>query len=64
MKFETFLKEFNSLAKLIDYSTREKTFLDNFSKLVKYIDKQNRRLFSEHGIEADICIHKLVRDKY
>ncbi|EAS06334.2 transmembrane protein, putative (macronuclear) [Tetrahymena thermophila SB210] len=64
LKFETYLKEFNSLAKLIDYSTREKTFLENFSKLVKYVDKQNKKFFSHFGIEADICIHKLVRDKY
>ncbi|KAL4482442.1 hypothetical protein ABPG73_012902 [Tetrahymena malaccensis] len=64
LRFENYLKEFNSLAKLIDYSTREKTFLENFSKLVKFVDKQNKKFFSHFGIEADICIHKLVRDKY
>ncbi|KAL4471175.1 hypothetical protein ABPG72_019117 [Tetrahymena utriculariae] len=62
--FETYLKEFNSIAKLIDYSTREKIFLENFSKLVKFVDKQNKKVFQHFGVEADICIHKLVRDKY
>ncbi|KAL4501733.1 hypothetical protein ABPG72_018784 [Tetrahymena utriculariae] len=64
LRFETYLKEFNSIAKLIDYSTREKTFLENFSKLVKFVEKQNKKFFSHFGVEADICIHKLVRDKY
>jgi hypothetical protein len=64
MRFEKFLKKFNMLAKLIDYSCREKTFLHHFSELVKYVDNTNKKFFSIFGVEADICIHKLVRDKY